>query len=334
MLSGRHSVARGRSADLVVIDEAQEKSIDAGTMAALEPTTRTRPHGLVIATGTAPAEGSELFSTLYARAVLAAARPDDDPRFGALWWTAVTDDGDRGLRESNPGIADGLLELDVLRDTRRALSARAYQSESLNRITTDPLHSWAPPGAWAELADPSSSSPSDVAPAFGVDVAIGWTRATITATVPDGERLHREVVRDWPAKVDADELVEACRELLRRHPRARLGFETSSPAAARFGDLVDELPGRVEELGGSAFRAACSALLGHVVAGTLRHRGDPVLDAAARIAARSEDAEAWRFVRRKSPAPIDAIIAATCSTYLADRPAPPRPVIYGLRRVD
>jgi hypothetical protein len=300
-------------------------------MAALEPTTRTRPNGLVIATGTAPPEGSELFSTLYARAVLAAARPDDDPRFGALWWSAVSD-GDAGILEANPGVRDGLLELDVLRDTRRSLSARAFESETLNRITADPLHSWAPPGAWDACADRTSSSPTDAVPAFGVDVAIGWTRATITATVADGERLHVEVVRDWPAKVDADELVGACRELLRRHPRARLGFETSSPAAARFGDLVDELPGRVEELGGSAFRAACSALLGHVVAGTLRHRGDPVLDAAARIAARSEDAEAWRFVRRKSPAPIDAIIAATCSTYLADRPAPPRPRIYSRPR--
>ena len=61
--------------------------------------------------------------------------------------------------------------------------------------------------------------------------------------------------------------------------------------------------------------------------GRLRHLHDPVLDSAARLAARSEDAEAWRFVRRKSAGHIDALCAATIAVHLADAPAPPRPSV-------
>jgi hypothetical protein len=331
MLSGKHDTARGRTFDLVTLDEAQARGLDAGTMAALEPTTRTRPHGLLIATGTAPPEGSELFSTLYSRAVLAAARPDDAPRFGALVWEGTTDD-DRGICEANPGVRDGLLELDVLRDTRRSLSPRAFASETLNRVVTDPTHAWAPPGAWDACADRHSRAPADAVPSFGLDVTPAWTRASIAAAVPDGEQLHVELVRDWPSGVDVDEVVDAARELLRRYPRSRLAFDAASPIAARARDLVDELPGRVDELGGATFRAACSSLLGHVVGGTLRHRADPVLDSAARLAARSEDAESWRLVRRRSAGHIDALVAVTCALHLADRPLPPRPSIYARRR--
>jgi hypothetical protein len=330
MLSGKHDVARGRTFDLVVIDEAQQRGLTSSTIAALEPTTRTREHGLLIATGTAPAEGSELFSTLYARAVMAAARPGDDPRFGALVWEGTTDD-DAGIREANPGVRDGLLELDVLRDTRRALSAHAFAAETLNRTSADPTHAWAPPGSWDACADPRGQAPADATPSFGLDVTPAWTRASILAAVPDGERVHVELVDQWPHGADAEEVISAARELLRKYPRSRLAFDAASPIAARARDLVDELPERVEELGGSAFRAACSSLLGHVVAGTLRHRADPVLDSAARLAARSEDAEAWRFVRRKSAGHIDAIVAATCAVHLADRPLPPRPAIYARR---
>jgi hypothetical protein len=92
-------------------------------------------------------------------------------------------------------------------------------------------------------------------------------------------------------------------------------------------DLQAELPDRVVELGGMRFRGACQSLLGHVVARTLRHRADPVLDSAARLAARSDDGESWRFVRRRSAGHIDALVAVTVAVALADGPAPVRPRI-------
>jgi len=328
LLSGRHDVARGRTFDVVVLDEAQTPGIDGGTWAALEPTTRTRRNGLLVATGTAGTERAELFRALYDRAVLAAAKPGDDPRFGALVWEATSDDDD-GIREANPGVRDGLLELEVLRSTRRALTPARFAAETLNRWTAGTDYSWSPPGAWDSCADPGSSAPADAVPSFGVDVTPSWTRASIAAAVVDGERLHLELARDYPtsdaAQVDA--LLADVRELLGRYRGSRVGFDASSPVAAAMRDLADELPGRVDELGGLAFRGACAAFLGHVVSRTLRHRADPVLDSAARLAARSEDAEAWRFVRRRSAGHIDALVAATVAVALADRPPLPRPRI-------
>ena len=328
LLSGRHDVARGRTFDVVVLDEAQTAGIDGGTWAALEPTTRTRRHGVLFAAGTAGTERAELFRTLYDRAVLAAAKPGEDPRFGALVWEATSDD-DRGIREANPGVRDGLLELEVLRSTRRALTPSRFAAETLNRWTFASDYSWAPPGAWDRCADPSSSAPEDAVPSFAVDVTPSWTRASIAVAVTDGERIHVELARDYPtADVAAVEvLVADVRELLTRYRSSRLGFDGMSPVAAAMRDLAAEFPGRVVPRSGLEFRGDCARLLGHVVSRTLRHRADPVLDSAARLAARSEDAEAWRFVRRRSAGHIDALVAATIAVGLADAPAPPRPRI-------
>ena len=323
LIAGRHDVARGRTFDVVVLDEAQTPGVDGGSWAALEPTTRTRRNGLLIATGTAGTDRAELFRSLYDRAQLAAAKPGDDPRFGALVWEATSDDDD-GIREANPGVRDGLLELDVLRSTRRALTPARFAAETLNRWTFGTDYSWAPPGAWDSCADPGSSAPLDAVPAFGLDVTPSWSRASIAAAVTDGERIHVELARDYPTSDAAavDRLTADARELLARYRGSRLGYDASSPVAAAMRDLQAELPGRIVELGGLAFRGACATFLGHVVTRTVRHRADPVLDSAARLAARSEDAEAWRFVRRRSAGHIDALVAATVAVQLADRPAP------------
>jgi hypothetical protein len=328
LLSGKHDAARGRTFDVVALDEAQTATIDESTWAALEPTTRTRPDGMLIATGTAGTEGSVLFRRMYDRAILAAARPADDPRFGAFVWEGMTDD-DRSILQANPGVADKLLPLDVLTASRRALSPLRFAAETCNKWVTDPSHAWAPPGAWDACADPASIAPADATPSFGVDVTPSWSRATIVAAVLDAERIHIEVARDYGAADVAavERIIADVRELATRYPRARFAYDAASPIAAALRDLAGEGMA-VDELGGGVFRQACQAFLGHVVAGTIRHRADPVLDAAARLAARSEDAESWRFVRRRSAGHIDALVAATCAVYVADRPAMPRPAIY------
>jgi hypothetical protein len=328
LLSGRHDAARGRTFDVVALDEAQTSGIDSGSWAALEPTTRTRRDGLLIATGTAGTDRAELFRTMYDRAVLAAAKPEDDPRFGALVWEATSDDDD-GIREANPGVRDGLLELEVLRSTRRSLTPARFAAETLNRWTLGTELYWAPPGSWDACADPGSSAPADALPMFAVDVTPSWTRATIAAAVLDGERIHVELARDYPttSAAQSEELMRDIRDLLGRYRRSRIGFESSSAIAGAMRDLSAELPGRVVELGPQLFRAACASFLGHVVSRTLRHRADPILDSSARLAARSEHAEAWRFVRRRSAGHIDALVAATIAVDLADSPAPPRPRI-------
>jgi hypothetical protein len=328
LLSGRHDAARGRTFDVVVLDEAQTRGIDGGTWAALEPTTRTRTNGLLVATGTAGTEGAELFRSLYDRATLAAAKPASDARFGALVWEATSDD-DAGIREANPGVRDGLLDLDVLRATRRSLTPARFAAETLNRWTAGTDYSWAPPGTWDSCADPSSVAPEDATPAFAVDVTPSWSRGSVAVAQLAGERIHVELARDYPTTEVASEgvILGDVRDLLKRHRRSRVGYDASSPIAEAMGQLAAEMPGRVVRLDAATMRGACAAFLGHVVSRTIRHRADPVLDSAARLAAKSEDAESWRFVRRRSAGHIDALVAATVAVHVADSPAP-RPRVW------
>src|SRR6185436_14977531 len=142
---------------------------------------------------------------------------------------------------------------------------------------------------------------------FAVDVSPSWGRGSIAACAhdDDAERVHVEIARDWPETgqpVAEAEVIAAVRDLLTRYPRSSVGYDPQGAIAAAMGNLRQDpaLGLRVLPVGGVEFRAACAELLGHVVTGRLRHLHDPVLDSAARLAARSEDAEAWRFVRRKS----------------------------------
>jgi hypothetical protein len=330
MISGKHDAFRGRTFDVAVLDEGQTPTVDPSSLAAIEPTTRTRDNGLVIITGTAGTERSVLFRTLYDRAILAVARPEDDPRFVALVWEG-TSDSDAGIMEANPGVRDGLLDMGILRDTRRSLPVHLFRSETLNQWGVDATNAWAPPGSWDACGVPSSVAPAGAVPMFGIDVMSGWTHGTVTVATPDGEQVHVEVAREWHAP-EQDELVGYVRDLLARYRRSRVAYDVSSPIAAAMGDLKEQMPDRVVELGGAPFREACGELLGMVISRTLRHRADPVLDSAARVAARSDEAEAWRFIRRKSAAACDALIAATCSVHLAQRPGQPTPRIHVHRR--
>jgi phage terminase large subunit-like protein len=305
----------------VILDELQEQQ-DEDSWSAAEPMIRTSPNGMLVAIGTASSDGAVLFRRLYERGRQATADPRSDPRYTALVWEAPSDD-DAGILAANPAEADGLLELDVLRSTRKSQTPARFASETLNRWITDDVFASFPPGSWEACAEPESRAPAEAVPAFAVDVAPGWGRATIAAAVvdDDAERLHVELARDWPdvgRAVPESVIVGAVRELAERYPGARIGYDPfGSPISSAMRRLQDEgLP--IVPVGGAAFRSACGAFLGAVVTRRLRHLGDPVLGAAVRAAARSEDAEAWRWIRRRSAGPIDALCAATIACQLAE----------------
>jgi phage terminase large subunit-like protein len=328
-VSGRSEGWRGMGQDLVVLDEVQEQR-DEDAWAAAEPMIRTAKDGLLVAIGTASTEHAVLFRRLYDRGRIAVSRPEEDPRYAAFVWEAASDD-DAGILAANPAVADGLLDMGVLRSTRKSQTPARFASETLNRWISDPTLAWAPPGSWDACGDPHSRAP-DARPSFAVDVAPSWARGSIAVAVSDddAERIHVEIVKDWPetgTPVNEAAVVAEVRRLLAAYPKTSIAYDPQSAIAAAMKRLADEdLP--VIAIGGVEFRQACSAFLGHVVSGRLRHLNDPVLNAAARVAARSEDAEAWRFVRRRSAGAIDAICAATMAVALCDRPAPPRPAVW------
>jgi len=329
-VSGRAAGWRGLGQDLVMLDEVQEQR-DEEAWAAAEPMIRTSRNGLLLAIGTASvSDHAVLAKRLYDRGILAIGQPDSDPRYAAFIWEGVTDDDD-GIRAANPATADDLLTMDVLRATRRSQTPARFVSETLNRWIVDPLMAWSPPGAWDACADRGSVAPI-TRPTFAVDVSPSWQRGSIAVAAhdDDAERIHIEVAKDWPETgrpVDEGAVILEVRRLTRQYPRSVIGYDPQSAIAAAMKRLADEdLP--VVAVGGTEFRAACAGFLGHVVTGRIRHRSDAVLDSAVRLAARSEDAEAWRFVRRRSAGHIDALVAATIAVHLSEQPPPPRPAIY------
>jgi phage terminase large subunit-like protein len=328
-VSGRSEGWRGMGQDVVVLDEVQEQK-DEDAWAAGEPMIRTAKDGLIFAIGTASTEHAVLFRRLYDRGRMAISRPEDDDRYAAFIWEAQTDD-DAGIRQANPAVLDGLLDMGVLRATRKSQTPARFASETLNRWISDPTLAWAPPGAWDQCGEPYAVAPVTNRPTFAVDVAPSWACGSIAVAVSDddAERIHVELVRDWPetgTPVSEAEVITEVKALLKKYPKAQVAYDPQSSIGAAMHRLGQE-GHQVVAIGGTEFRQACQAFLGHVVTGRLRHLNDPVLDAAARVAARSEDAEAWRFVRRKSAGSIAALVAVTMAVHVNEK-RPPAPMVF------
>ncbi len=195
--------------------------------------------------------------------------PTRTPGSGLSCWEATSDD-DAGILEANPGVRDGLLELDILRATRRSLTPARFAAETLNRWTFGTDYSWAPPGAWDGCADISSSAPADGVAAVRrrchpqLDAGV-----SIAAAVLDGERIQLELARDYPTGelAQADDILDDVRELLARYRGSRVGYDELEPdrrgharpaaGASRPGRRAGRpgLPGGLCELPGPCRRA-------------------------------------------------------------------------------
>jgi hypothetical protein len=78
------------------------------------------------------------------------------------------------------------------------------------------------------------------------------------------------------------------------------------------------------------YTTACAQLLDGIGDRTVRHRGDPALDAAVGAAAKRSVGEGWAWSRRLPTTDVSPLIAASLALY-GDRhrpPSPGRPAVY------
>ena len=193
---------RGFTVDVLVMDEAQEMSEDA--LEALMPTTSAAPLGNPqwIFTGTPPSPSAdgEVFTRVRREAL--AEHP------GRMCWHEWSPDelydlDDRELwRMTNPGLATGRLQMEVVEGERARFSDEGFARERLGKWANDfGSHRLISASQWdATTADP----PTDGVRSFAVTFSQDGSRQAVAGGVKhDGRMVHVNLVGSYTGSTEA-----------------------------------------------------------------------------------------------------------------------------------
>jgi hypothetical protein len=317
---------RGSALDLVVIDESQEVTEQQGVALdqTILPTFTTRRRRQFILIGTAGTDMSAFFARYLALArggaagvavIEYGATPDDDPADPAVW------------HRVHPGLAAGLTDEEALRGALAVMGPESFAREYLNVWSTAGTRIL-PARDWNHCRRAGARPRPGVAPVFAFDVAADRSAAVIVAVWPDvdgvpvGEVVEYAPMGSWVAA----RMVE----LRGPHRPPLIVADNQGPVLT----VVDELRRagvEVTQPSPRDFGAACASTLDRVKAGTVAHRGEQPLDAAAAGAGRRTIGDGgWAWARRTSTVDVCPLVAYSLALWGDQRrPAPAsRPAVY------
>lgn len=249
-----------------------------------------------------------------------------DPRLGLLEWSAPesADPEDvEALLQANPRVGHGL-DIEVLLAAARR--AKRLGGEALSGFMTERMcvrvkvmNPAIPQRVWANCLDPADLLDVRQRVALCIDLSPDGLHATVgAAAVLDDGRVRVETVADFTgprAAVALERGLPALAEVIK--PRV-IGWFPSGPAAAVAAKMRGRSPRRgttVAEIGGET-AAVCMAFAKEVVAKTLAHSGQELLDAQVGSAERLWQGNTWVFTRRGG-GNVDALYAVAGAAHLA-----------------
>lgn len=333
--------ARGKSGDLILLDELREHQ-DYSAWSAVTKTTMARPNALVWCMSNAGDGSSVVLRNLRLKAHARIGDPDgickaigdsavdteefeelDDDSLGIFEWSAHpnADKHDREeWRLANPSLGYGFV-------TERAL-ASACATDPDDVFKTECLCQWVtaavvppfPVGAWEAGIDNDSFIAPDSPLWFGVDVSDDRTRASIAVCGlrPD-RKMHAELVEYRPG---VGWLQQWFAERAPRYHGMRVAMQAKGSPVAAMKEIIEAVDGvEVIPCQGADVAGWCGRLWDAVAAcdknnasdsTPVYHRAQPALDLAANIAStRPMGDGAWAWDRKKSLEDVSPLVAVT-----------------------
>lgn len=309
--------ARGRSVDVLIIDETREL-VDDDVMAAAKPTQTAADDPVTIYLSNAGDDDSVVLNGLRERA-----RSGEDPRLAWLEWSAAPEraaDDREGWAEANPSLGhfpNMLNELEAAYLASRLEGKTAhFETEHLCRWVPTMRESLVPADLWERCADAALPEPQRPVMAVSMDPDGRRASAAVAWRQPDGSialRLELEATGD---PIDTDKLGAYLRDRAKVLHVTETGFDPMTDAA-----LARYLP-RVESVVGTKYANACARFVSAVESGTLRWADAEAVTGDLLYTARKENDERGSFeaIRGKDDRPITAALAAIRAVWLASKP--------------
>lgn len=319
--ASRTGGARGRTNDIVIIDELREmESFD--VINAAEPTLMMSPDPLMVYLSNAGTDQSVVLNSVQERAL-------SDPGLAYLEWSAPPgmDPGDRkGWAQANPALGHQPTVLPYLESAytrhRLAQTMATFETEHLCRSATSLQPSIVSSDAW-EAARGDMPDPGSVRPVMGIKVDPDGRRASAVIAWSDGEKVYiRSFAEDTTVPLDVDAFGKALLPLMRKHRVVDVVYDpwTDRALARHFKDASPTT--------GQAYQAACTEFVRRITALELVHDDDGVIGDDLAYTVRRDVASGWLAVRAGDARPTTACEAAIRAVWLASEPRRPRPRIH------
>lgn len=294
----------GQTLDLGIIDEAFAQR-DERLAGAFLPAMQTRPAAQLWIISTAGTDDSVFLRDRVeqGRARVEAgqrsniaffewsASEEEDPDDEATWWRCMPNLG-------------RTVSIETIRSDRDSLPIDEFSRAYLN-LWVPGGRSVIDAGTWAACLDPASKPGPGLA--MAVDVTPDRARASVAvASRRSDGRVHVEVVDNRPG---VDWVVGYMLELERRWRPWKVLFDPASPAGSLRLDLI-AAGVAVEAIDTRTAAQAAGSFYDGVIAGTVRHLGQPALDAAVAGARKRTLADAWAWAR-KVGTDVSPLVAVT-----------------------
>ena len=296
--------SRGKTADLLYIDELRE--IDEDSWTAAKPITRARPNSQIFMTSNAGDAFSTVLNDLRSRCL-------SYPPATMGFWEYSADDFAKitnkdAWYQANPALGY-LIDEETIAEAIATSSVEASKTETLCTWVSALKSPW-PYRAFEDLTVQDLKIEPGRLTIFGMDISVNKKMASLVAgQIQDDGKVAVGVIAQFESQVAIDELkmaIEVNEWAIKYKPRMICFDKYSTMSVA---ERLSQSGHKIQDMSGTVFYQACSDLYDALVNARIVHIGQPSLvDSMNNCAAKETDA-GWRIVRRKSAGDVSAAIS-------------------------
>ena len=296
--------SRGKTADLLYIDELRE--IDEDSWTAAKPITRARPNSQIFMTSNAGDAFSTVLNDLRSRCLSYPPATMGFWEYSADDFAKITDKD--AWYQANPALGY-LIDEETIAEAIATSSVEASRTETLCQWVSALKSPW-PYRAFEDLTVQDLKIEPGRLTIFGMDISVNKKMASLVAgQIQDDGKVAVGVIAQFESQVAIDELkmaIEVNEWAMKYRPRIICFDKYSTMSVA---ERLSQSGHKIQDMSGTVFYQACSDLYDALVNARIVHIGQASLvDSMNNCAAKETDA-GWRIVRRKSAGDVSAAIS-------------------------
>ena len=295
--------SRGKTADLLFVDEMREVDPEAWTAA--RPITRARPNSQILITSNAGDAYSQVLNDLRQRA------NSYPPKSFGYWEYSAPDFCDiwdkDGWYQANPALGY-LVDEEMIAEAIATSSVEATRTETLCQWVSALRSPW-PYRAFEDLTVQDLQIQPGRTTIFAVDISVTKKNASLVAAQQmDNGKIAVGVVASFQSDTYVDELKIAAEvnEWARKFKPRLICYDKYTTLSVA--ERLSMSGQKTQDMSGQIFYQACGDLLDAVVNQRLVHNGQQSLVDSMNACAAKETDAGWRIVRRKSAGDVSAAI--------------------------
>jgi phage terminase large subunit-like protein len=296
--------SRGKTADLLYIDELRE--IDEDSWTAAKPITRARPNSQIFMTSNAGDAFSTVLNDLRSRCLNYPPPTMGFWEYSADDWAKITDKD--AWYQANPALGY-LIDEETIAEAIATSSVEASKTETLCTWVSALKSPW-PYRAFEDLTVQELEIAPGLPTIFGMDISVNKKMASLVAgQMREDGKIAVGVIAQFESQVAIDELKMAVEvnDWAKQYRPKMICFDKYSTMSVA--ERLQQSGHKIQDMSGTVFYQACSDLYDALVNARIVHIGQASLvDSMNNCAAKETDA-GWRIVRRKSAGDVSAAIS-------------------------